>query len=52
MKMKRKSFVSCDESRDILRRLVTPPQMEWGEGENYRFLCYSYRGTGGRMVGE
>ena len=24
-------------SRDILRRLATPPQMEWWEGGNYRF---------------
>ena len=31
MKMKIKSSVSCAKSRDILRRLATPPQMEWWE---------------------
>ena len=32
MKMKIKSSVSNAELRDILRRLATPPQMEWWEG--------------------
>ena len=31
--MKKKSSVSCAVSRDILKRLATLPQMEWGGGE-------------------